>query len=175
MASPRNNRPRADPLKNSLSTCLTVRENKHVLHIPACHEVLMRASTLQAVIEVDSQLARAHPTLAYFLPPSWHPRLYPTLMNTTSRAQEGPGTGKERARVMYPHNFSSFCLHHTEYLPAPKLSTQFLAGDKMINLVLTTIFQGEKACNSGKAFFPTKLWNMREIKESKCFIICKVL
>ena len=76
-------------------------------------------------------------------------------MNTASRAREGPGTGEERVRVMHPYNFPSFYLHYTEYLPTPKLRTQFLAGDKTVNLVLTTIVQGEEACNSGKLSSPS--------------------
>ena len=53
MAGPRNSRPGADPRKNSVSTRVTVRVNKHSLHKPACHEVLTRLGALWTVAEVN--------------------------------------------------------------------------------------------------------------------------
>lgn len=154
MAGPRNNKPRADPLKNSLSTCLTVRENKHALHMPACCDW-----GRQSIGQSTSHSCLLPPTVVT-------PQTAPHPDEHRIEGTRGTRYWGRKSKGHVPIQFF-FSLHHTEYLPAPKLSTQFLAGDKMINLVLTTIFQGEKACNSGKAFFPTKLWNMREIKEVK--------
>lgn len=165
MAGPRNNRPGADPLKNSLNTCVTVRANTHTLHKPACREVLTRPGALGLWL----RQAANRPEHSPLSPTSSHrpTPVHPTLMSTALRAREGPGTGEERVRVTHPYNFPSFSLHHPEYPPTPKLRTQFLAGEKTVNLALTTTVPAEEACSSGKTFFPTKLYNVRERKEVK--------